>query len=506
MRTLRRALVPLALCLAALACNGPTTFDALQGAGSSPTQGPTRAPTNTRVALPTEPPATPDPTIETTFNDEGRTLYLESEGVRVGVDTRWGSAIRELWFQGDNLINNYDGGRLLAVSLYDGDQLADRAYPADTGWNPTPSDKYDHANPPLETSFADDTLYLKVRYLQWFPDNKGGGPSGPVSTELIVETWIRFYTDPQIIQLRYRLTNEGDQGHAVHAQEFPFAYLRTPYHTYMTYAGDSPWTHDAILTRDVPLGDESADLTIASERWAGLVNDDGVGLVMWAPQAYPNFSYKHFNVSGPAEFDSLYLRPQAFLTIGPRETIETMAFLFVGRAPQARSSIYRLRQSLNSNDIMAPFGFVDGPSSGEELSGTAEVGGWAIDDRGVDRVEVYVDGELVGEADLGYPRPDLQSDYPGLPGGPEHGYRYPLDTSELGPGDHVLQAVAVDDAGNESVLRPGEIAFSVPQRSVNLTTNRVQHESPIPGKHIDSAKLGLRLSVPSGAASSARDR
>jgi hypothetical protein len=47
-------------------------------------------------------------------------MYLENGVVRVGVDKDWGGAIREIWLDGQNLVNNWDGGRLIAVSIYDG--------------------------------------------------------------------------------------------------------------------------------------------------------------------------------------------------------------------------------------------------------------------------------------------------------------------------------------------------------------------------------------------------
>ncbi len=466
--TTHHALISLALGLAALACNAGAVLDPGGSGGESPTTAPstpmppalTSIPTNS-PPTPTKIPPTPVIDVPTEFEDAGRTLYLESEHVRLGVDTRWGGAIREIWFQGDNLVNNYDGGRLIAVAFYDSDLPATTTHPNDTGWNPTPSDMHDHANPPLESSFQDGTLYLKNRYLQWFPNDKGGGPGRAVATDVIVETWLRFFTDPRVIELRYRLTNESDRDHAVHAQEFPFAYLRTPYQRYVTYAGDRPWTSDEVTSRAVPMDRASQGVTAASERWAGLFNDAGRGLTMWAPQAYPNFSYKHFNVTGPAEIDSLYLQPRTFLAIRANASIETRAYLLIGTRQVARQHIYRLHESFKFPDVIYPYGFIDAPQAGDEVSGTVNVGGWAIDDRGLDFIEIRVDGEPVGRANYGRRRPDLVEKYPGLPGAPNHGYGYSLDTGPLSAGEHALTAIAVDAAGNASTLRPGAISVVV---------------------------------------------
>ncbi|MBI4762494.1 MAG: hypothetical protein HY780_14925, partial [Chloroflexi bacterium] len=98
---------------------------------------PTNTPTPTNTAMPTRTPTTahtlvpaatrtPKPAGKAKFTDGDRTMYLDSGVVRIGVDKDWGGAIREIWFDGQNLVNNWDGGRLIAVSIYDGN--------AKTGW------------------------------------------------------------------------------------------------------------------------------------------------------------------------------------------------------------------------------------------------------------------------------------------------------------------------------------------------------------------------------------
>lgn len=460
MRKAHPVLALFALSIVLLACS--TTAPS----GSDPsTTGGTASPQPTQTKPPPTPTTIPTPIIEvpTSFQDEGRTLYLESESVRVGVDSRWGGAIREIWFEGENIVNNYDGGRLIGVAFYDSDQLPASSHPNDTGWNPTPSDMYDHANPPLESSFDGSSLYLKHRYLQWFPDDKGGGASRAIETDIVVETWMRFFSDRQIIELRYRITNQGDVSHAVHAQEFPFAYVRTPFSRFVTYAGDRPWMGEDAHARNIPMGEESGGLSVASERWAGLVNEQGNGLVLWAPQTYPNVSYKHFNNAGPAENDSLYLLPRAFLAIKPHDTIETQAYILVGDWERSRERIYMLQESIQRPDIMHPYGFIDTPSSGTEVSGSVDVSGWAIDDRGIDHIEVRVDGEPAGVASYGNPRPDVERNYPAMPDSPNYGYAFNLDTHSLGGGEHLLSVVAIDAAGNSSVLRPGSLRIVVAQ-------------------------------------------
>jgi hypothetical protein len=99
-----------------------------------------------------------------------------------------------------------------------------------------------------------------------------------------------------------------------------------------------------------------------------------------------------------------------------------------------------------------PSVFVDTPTSGAMLSGTATVSGWAIDSiasvgTAIAGVQVKVDGAVVGTATYGTPRLDVCGAFPGRPGCPNVGFTYALDTTKLAPGAHTLSVVATDSDG-----------------------------------------------------------
>ena len=94
-----------------------------------------------------------------------------------------------------------------------------------------------------------------------------------------------------------------------------------------------------------------------------------------------------------------------------------------------------------------PAGSIDEPGEGATVTGSLAVTGWAIDagatgdgTTGVDRVRLYLDGILLGDATYNRPRPDIASAY-GAQFGPS-GFRYLVDTSGLAPGSHRLEARA----------------------------------------------------------------
>ena len=399
--------------------------------------------------------------IPAAFEDQGHMLYIDSGSVRIGVDTAWGGAISEIWYRGENLINNYDGGRLMAVSFYDSDLPPVSGHPNDTGWNATPSDMYNNTNSPLEYAFSENVLDVRSRYIQWFPDDKGGGRGNPVPTDIIVETRIAFVNAPDLVRIGYTVLNEGSASHAIANQEFPFAYIRTPYDRYVTYAGSAPWTGSQPTIVTIPSTGTGGDTTIATERWAGFVGPDDDGLVLWAPQSYGQFSYGHFDNPGPLENSTFYLLPRSLFGLPPSSLRETHAFILLGNWIQSRAAIQQLAADLVFDDIMPPFGTIDVPRQGDTISGVASLDGWAIDNLGVDSIELTVDGKRLALASYGRQREDVARDYPGLPGSPYFGFSLQFDSRTLSNGQHKLEAIARDSSGNESQLRPGSLSITV---------------------------------------------
>jgi hypothetical protein len=95
-----------------------------------------------------------------------------------------------------------------------------------------------------------------------------------------------------------------------------------------------------------------------------------------------------------------------------------------------------------------PAVFVDSPTSGAAVTGAITISGWALDHTSaIGSVQVKVDGIVVGNATYGVPRPDVCAVYSGLPGCPNVGFTYSLDTTNLMPGAHTVTVLATDTDG-----------------------------------------------------------
>ena len=108
-----------------------------------------------------------------------------------------------------------------------------------------------------------------------------------------------------------------------------------------------------------------------------------------------------------------------------------------------------------------PIGNIDIPVPGETVSGKIEIAGWALDEIKIDRVEIYLDGQLIGNATYGEPRPDVEHDYPGRPGTPNFGFIFILDTTSYSNGSHTIEAFAINSSGTKSPLIPGKVTITI---------------------------------------------
>lgn len=92
-------------------------------------------------------------------------------------------------------------------------------------------------------------------------------------------------------------------------------------------------------------------------------------------------------------------------------------------------------------------GFVDSPAAEGTVGPVFLVAGWALGRQGVDRVRIYLDDEMVGNAEINVPRPDLDKQFPQYAGsGPNHGFTVNVDAGTRS-GYRALRIEAIDRAG-----------------------------------------------------------
>ncbi len=101
-----------------------------------------------------------------------------------------------------------------------------------------------------------------------------------------------------------------------------------------------------------------------------------------------------------------------------------------------------------------PFGAVDfpQPDSGVSANGVLEVAGWALDDRKIDHVDVFIDGLIERQAVTGIYRADVAANYPDNPQAIVAGFILNVDSTRYANGVHTVTVKAVDDQGQQGFL------------------------------------------------------
>jgi large repetitive protein len=89
------------------------------------------------------------------------------------------------------------------------------------------------------------------------------------------------------------------------------------------------------------------------------------------------------------------------------------------------------------------FGYIDQPFEYQFINGIFTVLGWAVDLDGVQRIEVDVDGQVVGTATYGLARPDVPANDPRV-ASINVGFSFALDTTRLSDSEHDLVIYVVD--------------------------------------------------------------
>ena len=288
--------------------------------------------------------STPSGKMEITSNN---VLYLDNGVLKVGVKLDWGGAISEIWYKGVNLINNHDTGRLIQISLYDRNDYYNYSDCGDPnwGWNPVQGgDKYKHGSPVITYYSKGYELYIKTRPYQWNPDNKGGGSDTPVYSDVILEQWVSFGPQPNILKIKYRITSLSSDFHAATAQESPCLYTNSMFNRFVIYNGTSPWTNDSLSYYSLPVYPDPALVKRSVEYWAALVNSTNDGIGIYSPYLYKSFIALGF----PSSASTSYFRGHREFSIHSNGVLEDEIYVIAGSISKIRKEVYELHSDTSS--------------------------------------------------------------------------------------------------------------------------------------------------------------
>jgi hypothetical protein len=400
-----------------------------------------------RVALALNPSISP----AITTADDGTLFVLQTQTVadtvRVGLLQAWGGAIVEVSLNGTDYVNNDDPGRQIQTSLWD----ANASYSPLWGYNPIESgDHFFDGSPILASTLLSDSIYTKTQPIQWAPENFGGGPGNPVLGDAYIEKWISVVPGfNRVFKVHYKITHFGSDLHADAFQEAPVMYVNPNVPNFFYYGGGSPWTGDILSQHVMP--SNCCDMLATTEQWGAYVDSNNIGIAVYTPQQFPNS--KGFNAGSTLQFT-----PMCPYTWEPGGVLEFDTFVLVGTVDEMRAAIYALHSQQPAPSTLPPMGNTDSPASGDVLSGTASVEGWAWGLPGMSIVQVFVDGNLIGTANYNLSRPDIPVAFPRAPS--DVGYQFSLDTTAFTNGGHAIVVKATDNNGHVATFATKNVTVS----------------------------------------------
>jgi hypothetical protein len=148
----------------------------------------------------------------------------------------------------------------------------------------------------------------------------------------------------------------------------------------------------------------------------------------------------------------------SFLASGYSDGQHTVAIRATESDSQAQTIVAQVTVFVDNTINQAPFGYIDIPGATglTGVSGSFPVAGWAIDDTGVDHVDILIDGQIIaGSVGSGAPstavygitRPDVQAAFPNVPNSLYSGWNANIDSTAFVNGVHILSARAADGLG-----------------------------------------------------------
>ncbi len=419
-------------------------------------------------------------------------LYDSTNAIKVGIRQELGGSIVFFGETGTgpginntNTIDDNDSGREVQFAMYDASRLRQgcaynaSCYNATTqyecvgsccgtetyylGWNPVQGGNRCNKGSGIESiSTENGELKVVTKPLQWNPMWNHSDCQSTLAidqaecidpslnmtrSDVLLTQTIRFI-EKHVIEIQYTVKNLTDISH----QAYPLQEMPT------LYAARGDGMPDLyVLMKDgnivVPIDklinnkEQQYTTTFDSGApWVTLQNanhDYGVGILY--ENGHRNFSafqimspqYKHFNnVRANIEFG-----------LPANGTVSARSYLMLGAYKDIADTANRLIRTI------PPFGVMDYPDGKSAVSGNVDVSGWALDNKGVAKIEARIDEGTRVALSYGSSRPDVCSAWPGYPKCNHVGYSGKISVTGLDKEcAHLLEIIATDTDNNERVI------------------------------------------------------
>lgn len=393
-------------------------------------------------------------------------LYSNSaKEFKIGVREQWGSSIVFLGFANNvnsNVIDANDTGREVQIAIYDLDRITQncahnascKTTPSDCaggitylGWNPVQGgNRCNNGSPTESISGKNGTMTASVVPNQWNPawdrtdcfSDICNDPSYKFRLSDMRYIQKIRWVGANIVEIKMTINNLTDIERGSTLQEFPTLYVPYGKHGLQNYNTllDSNGTQIAI---DQPANDGFFVKNFSSPgAWTTLQTaskEYGVGIY------YENRLTDFQGWQKADVFNNV--RSRIEFGLPANGTVSARAYLVLG----GFSTVKSLTEALDIS--IAPFGHMDQPAEDAEITGNSiSVSGWTLDNKGVTKIEVFIDGTSKGQIPINTPRADVCKAWPGYSMCPNAGYSGNIDISTLTNCAHIIEIKVTDTDSN----------------------------------------------------------
>lgn len=220
---------------------------------------------------------------------QGDTYYMENERYRVGIELAWGGGLSYFADKQapgglENLLNNFDTGRLVQQSYYGTDQppfVCGEFMGNRWGYNPVQGGDRTNAKSKLvDLEITEKSVYVKCRPRDW-------GHQAWYTPSYMENT---YAFDGDVVRVDNRFVDFSGWDHPTRGQEVPAFYTISYLGNFWFYDKEQPWTGDELSVRrdlifwpedwprhrfPLPKGD--------TETWCAWTDDNDWGIGLYVP-------------------------------------------------------------------------------------------------------------------------------------------------------------------------------------------------------------------------------
>lgn len=313
--------------------------------------------------------------------------YLKNDRVTLGIDLSIGGAVTWLSDEangGENMINSVDWGRQIQLSYYSGPvpyigpngEEPHKEW-RNLGWNPIQSGDCGGFRSKV-TAFKQigkNKMAVQTIPMLW--------PNENIPAECVFECVYTLMPNGFVLDATIKNARSDTRQYPAMRQEIPAIYTNGPWYKLVSYLGDEPFQKKPVTVL-VDRNDEKGWPWInyyAPEHWTALVDDNGMGLGVYQPEA-TRISGGFFGgdalkgVGGPKDPQTGYIAPLSQMILDHNIKRTYRAYFIVGSIDEIRSRVYKLAKKGMPN---LPVWKFDGDRHNWTYEGSARDGGYPID-------------------------------------------------------------------------------------------------------------------------------